>query len=187
MDWIIAGLGNPGQEYKGHRHNVGFSAVEALRQAWNFPAFQLKSRTSVSSGQYEEQRIVLAQPMAYMNLSGQALGPLVRFYRLPLSRLLIIHDDLDLPVGEVRFKKGGGHGGHNGLKDIHQHIGSEYARIRIGIDHPGSKEGVVSHVLGGFRPQEQPLIQDAIDRSIRALPFLLQGEEPAFIQALKPL
>lgn len=183
IQWIVVGLGNPGASYEFHRHNVGFRVVQALREAFSYPAFKVKEGAAISAG---ESSILLCLPQTYMNLSGQAVAPLVRFYKVPLTQVVVIHDDLDLPCGEVRWKQGGGTGGHRGLQSLSACIGPEYSRIRIGIGHPGSKDAVSSYVLSPFRPAERPIIEKVIQACVAGFPLILQGNPQAFIQSLKP-
>lgn len=185
MDWLIVGLGNPGPSYEGHRHNVGFSAIQALAEAFSAGPFQKRDRVVYSLGVSEGQRIGLAMPYAYMNLSGKAVSPLIHFYKMPLERVLVIHDDLDIPVGALRFKRGGGAGGHRGLRDIDAHVGNAYARIRLGIGHPGHKSMVSSYVLHPFASEEMPLIAKAQETIVHTLPLLFSGQEDIFKQQIR--
>lgn len=164
VEVIIAGLGNPGAAYQKNRHNAGFRGVEHLRKILGFPVFHLKDNSYLSSGTWKNRDILLCMPTTYMNHSGEAIAPLMRFYKLPLPRLLVIHDELDLPLGEVRFKQDGGHAGHNGLRSISQHLGPAYSRIRLGIGRPPSttanRDAVSQYVLGNFTSAEEARVED---------------------------
>lgn len=182
MDWIIAGLGNPGKVYETHRHNVGFQAIEALRQAFAFPPFQCKNHALISQEKIEGRSVLMCCPLRYMNLSGQVIVPLVKFYQG--AHLVVIHDDLDLPCGILRFKHGGGTGGHNGLKDIHRLIGSDYDRLRIGIGRPEHREQVSAYVLSPFSSAQKPLIGAAFDHLISVFSLLIEKKLDLFVQEL---
>lgn len=181
---LIVGLGNPGREYQGHRHNVGFWFIDKLAQRLRVDlARQAKFHGLVGRcGQ-----LWLLQPMTFMNLSGQAVAALVRFYQIAANELLVVHDDLDLPPGSIRLKQGGGNGGHNGLKDIQAHLATpDFWRLRLGIGHPGVREVVVEHVLAPPRREERELIEQAIDRCLVAWPEFAAGDYAAVQRALHP-
>ena len=135
---LIVGLGNPGAEYKFTRHNIGFLAVETLAEDNHFSPWKEKFKGLVSEGIIDGQKILLLKPKTYMNLSGQSVSLAMQFYKILPENVIVIHDDLDLDPGKVRMKQGGGHGGHNGLKDIDNRVGKDYWRIRLGIGHPRS-------------------------------------------------
>lgn len=185
MKWLIAGLGNPGKDYEKHRHTIGFHAIEALREAFDASGFKIKGQLMVSEGKFNENSIVFCCPTTFMNLSGQAIAPLIKYS--PEMNLVVIHDDLDLPCGQIRFKHSGGTGGHNGLKNIHQYLGDKYRRIRIGIGHPGNKDLVSHYVLSAFNKSEKELIDKAIDYLVSAFSLLLDGKEELFTQTLHNL
>ena len=173
---LIAGLGNPGAGYKATRHNVGFWFVDALAEragvSWKAEKrFQGESaRVPVSGGE-----LLLLKPMTYMNHSGQSLRAATDFFKIPAAETLVAHDDLDLPAGTVRLKRGGGHGGHNGLRDIHRHFGTpDYMRLRIGIGHPGQAREVIDYVLARPTREEGDAIGDALVRAAEALDLLLR-------------
>ncbi|MES2729787.1 MAG: aminoacyl-tRNA hydrolase [Pseudomonadota bacterium] len=164
---FIVGLGNPGSDYVRTRHNIGFMAVDALHDAWGFPAYRAKYDGMMSEGTVDGQKIVLLKPMTFMNESGRSVGPAMRFYKSIPGRLVAIHDELDLPTGAVRCKLGGGNAGHNGLKSIQAHLGTpDFWRMRMGIDHPGSRERVTGHVLGAFTAAEREVVDIAIKRLV---------------------
>ena len=152
---LLVGLGNPGPRYAGHRHNVGFMAVDEIVRRRVFSPWRRAStarwRKAISAA---SARIAL-KPMTFMNESSKAVGEAVRFLKIPLDRVVVFHDELDLAPGRVRMKKGGGAGGHNGLRDIDAHVGKDYRRVRIGIGHPGHKDLVLHWVLRDFEPDER--------------------------------
>ena len=178
---LIVGLGNPGREYEATRHNAGFwwvDAVAAKKSATLKPEKKFHGLAArVAEGAHE---IWLLEPDTFMNASGRAVGALAGFYKIAPDEILVVHDELDLSPGTVRLKKGGGHGGHNGLKDIIAHLGTpEFWRLRLGIGHPGNRDAVVNFVLNAPQRGEQALIESAVDASLTALPQLLSGDFPA--------
>jgi PTH1 family peptidyl-tRNA hydrolase len=174
---LFVGLGNPGPEYEATRHNAGFWWIDQLcrdhrrRLASEAKFFGLAGR--LKSGAHEAW---LLQPMTFMNASGRAVAALARFYKITPEEILVIHDELDLPPGQAKLKKGGGHGGHNGLKDIAAHLGTpDFWRLRLGIGHPGDKNAVINFVLKPPMKDEAALIEDSINLSVKLLPMLLEG------------
>ncbi len=149
--WLIVGLGNPGPDYAATRHNIGFMALDALAGPARFTS---KFHGEICQPTIEGEKLLLLKPMTFMNLSGKAVQAAMAFYKIPLDHLIVLHDELDLPLGKIRIKKGGGANGHNGLKDIDRLVGPDYWRIRLGIGHPGMKEQVHGHVLGRFSAEE---------------------------------
>jgi PTH1 family peptidyl-tRNA hydrolase len=175
---LIVGLGNPGPEYEQTRHNAGFWLVDALAgkalaRDKGFNALAGKIRC-------EGQDIWLLQPQTFMNRSGQSVGALTRFYKIAPEDVLVVHDELDMPPGAAKLKKGGSSGGHNGLKDITAALGTQdYWRLRLGIGHPrvaGSEQGVADYVLHRPRKEEQQLIDEAIEKSLKIIPLLCDGK-----------
>src|SRR5690606_38412019 len=142
------GLGNPGSQHAANRHNVGFMAADAIARRHSFSPWSKKFRGLVAEGTLGGEKVLLLKPQTFMNLSGQSVGEALRFYKLEPAALAVLYDELDLAPGKVRVKSGGGHGGHNGIKSIDQHVGRDYRRVRIGIGHPGAKELVQNYVLG---------------------------------------
>ena len=175
--WLIAGLGNPGQKYERTRHNAGFWFLDAMNlvQSLSLKANR-KLHGECSKQTWVDSNVVILRPETFMNHSGQALRATADYYAIPAERILIAYDDLDLPPGTIRLKQGGGHGGHNGLRSIFQHLGDQnFWRLRIGIGHPGIKEAVLGWVLGRARPEDEKAIQDSIKRALKVLPDLLSG------------
>ncbi len=178
---LIAGLGNPGAEYAETRHNAGFWFADELAAAWQgqFRSDQ-KFQGEVCKLVVNGQDVWLLKPMTFMNRSGQAVAALARYYKIPIESVLVVHDELDLPPGSARLKRGGGHGGHNGLRDLIQHLGKDFARLRIGIGHPGHKDQVHDYVLGRASRTERQQIDDAIWQASKTLPELIEhGMEKA--------
>ncbi len=154
--YLIVGLGNPGREYAATRHNVGFRVVDALAQTWGVSFGHSRQRALLAEARLGNRRVWLAKPQTYMNLSGQAVGPLVRFYRLPLTHLLVIYDDMDLPFGVLRLRPLGGHGGHKGMKSIIEALGDRrFPRLRIGIGRPPGHMDPATYVLRPFSAAER--------------------------------
>ncbi len=185
---LIAGLANPGADYANTRHNAGAWYLQRLAQHYQI-ALKPHPRFCAQIGQLRcgDQPITLLIPTTFMNLSGDAVAKFAHFYRLQPQEILIAHDDLDIAVGSVKFKLGGGHAGHNGLKDIINklHHCRDFYRLRIGIGHPGSKAQVVSFVLGQAPHDEQQLIDQAIDQALQATDRLLQQGVPQAMQCLQ--
>jgi PTH1 family peptidyl-tRNA hydrolase len=177
---IIVGLGNPGSQYVGTRHNVGFEVIDALARTFATSAFRHWCDSLVADCRLEGQTVVLVKPQTFMNLSGRAVRALLDFYKLSPQQLLVVCDDIHLPIGKLRLRARGSHGGHNGLRDIQQHLGSEeYPRLRIGVGTPRPGEAV-SYVLGRFAASERPLIEQAIERAAEAVAcWIGQGLETA--------
>lgn len=156
---IIAGLGNPGPGYAGHRHNIGFMLLDRLVEQHGLPAFKTKGNSATSEGRIGQNKVLLIKPLSFMNRSGLPIREVMDFYKLSPDALIVAHDDIDLAAGKLRVKTGGGHGGHNGLRDIDRHLGAEYRRLRIGVGRsphatPGNKL-VDSHVLSDFTQAEK--------------------------------
>ena len=167
---LIAGLGNPGPEYTKTRHNAGVWFVEELAQRNNISLRPEKKYSGLyGKGLISGELVHLLIPTTFMNRSGQAVAPLANFFRIPVDNILIAHDELDIPPGSIKIKQGGGHGGHNGLKDIIARMANnkEFYRLRIGIGHPGHRDKVTGHVLGKAPSSEQVLIENAIDEASR--------------------
>jgi PTH1 family peptidyl-tRNA hydrolase len=178
---IVVGLGNPGPEHRLTRHNAGFWFVDAL--AYRHGAqFRSHSRYhgEIAKVRIEDAELVLLKPQTYMNRSGLSVRALMDYVKAPSSQILVVHDELDLPCGVARLKLGGGHGGHNGLRDLITHVGQDFWRLRLGIGHPGDKSQVIDYVLQRARPPEENAIVDAIDAGLESLGvFLRDGSEKA--------
>lgn len=167
--YLLVGLGNPGREYRDTRHNVGFQAVDRLCASFGIKLTRLQSKALIGTGLWEGRKIVLAKPQTFMNLSGQAIASLLRFYKIPLSQLLVFHDDIDLPVGTVRIRPGGGSAGQRGLASTIQQLGTQdFPRLRIGVGRPPGQMQAADYVLQNFMPADQELITVVLDRAVEA-------------------
>ncbi len=167
---IVVGLGNPGKRYEGTRHNVGFAVVDALAEGPNVHGFGHRFDAAVAELVDQGEKVLLLKPETFMNLSGRCVRQAVDFYQVPLEDVLVVCDDINLPLGKLRFRAKGTHGGHNGLRDIQNHLGTAYSRLRIGVDAP-PEEGAVDYVLGRFRPSERLVIKDALLVATQAVLF----------------
>ncbi|MDR9759260.1 aminoacyl-tRNA hydrolase [Rhizobium redzepovicii] len=174
---IIAGLGNPGGKYAGNRHNIGFMAVDAIHRRHSFSPWSRKFRAEIAEGELGGEKVLLIKPQTFMNLSGEAVGEAMRFYKLQPADLVAIYDELDLPAGKARLKTGGGHGGHNGIKSLDAHCGKEYRRLRLGIGHPGIKEMVQNHVLGDFAKADKAWLEPLLDTLADNADMLVRNED----------
>ncbi len=181
---IFAGLGNPGNQYAGNRHNIGFMAVDAIQRRHPFSPWSKKFKALVSEGEIAGERVLLIKPQTFMNLSGEAVGEAMRFYKLEPKDIVAIYDELDLIQGKARIKTGGGHGGHNGIKSLDAHCGREYRRLRLGIGHPGSKEQVHNHVLGDFAKADRVWLEPLIEAIADNADMLLKGEDSQLLNKL---
>lgn len=180
--WMIVGLGNPGDEHAGHRHNIGFMAVDEIAANGRFPAFRSKFQSQMSEGAIDGQKVVLLKPQTYMNNSGQAVKAAAKFFKIPAERIVVFHDELDLAPGKVRVKCGGGNAGHNGLRSIEAHLGTaDYWRVRLGIGHPGDKARVHGYVLKDFAKEEKKWLGRLLQAIGRHAVFLVRGDEAGFM------
>jgi PTH1 family peptidyl-tRNA hydrolase len=182
---LIAGLGNPGSQYDKTRHNAGFWFVDELARRFS-GKFAAEKRFSgdVCKLQVGSQTVWLIKPMTFMNRSGLAVRQLSNFYQIPVEQILVAHDELDIPVGDARLKQAGGHGGHNGLRDLHAHLGASYWRLRLGVGHPGDRTQVVDYVLSRPSVDDEILIARAIDQAADQIELILQGEMQKAMNAL---
>ena len=167
---IIAGLGNPGAEYAHTKHNVGFMLVDALAERLNAPAWKEDFFSSVTEVRIGGEKVFLVKPLTYMNNSGEAIGPMLSYYKMETDDLTVVHDDMDIPAGMVRIRKKGSSGGHNGIKSVIAHVGGEdFARVRIGIGRPPAGWTVINHVLAPFSSEDVPKIREAINYLLPAV------------------
>lgn len=180
---LIVGLGNPGEKYARHRHNVGFMAVDAIADAHRFGPERKKFQGLIREGEIGAGKALTLKPQTFMNDSGQSVGAAMRFYKLAPADVVVFHDELDLMSGKIKAKIGGGLAGHNGLKSIAEHIGEDFRRVRIGIGHPGDKSRVTGHVLGDFAKADREWLTPLLDAMAKAAPKLEQGDA-AFMNAV---
>lgn len=168
--YLIAGLGNPGAEHAANRHNVGFRCVERLASIHGLAFDKRQKNGRVALGEIAGRRVVLVKPQTFMNESGRAVVALARFYRVPPEQMLVVYDDLDLPLGTVRLRPEGGSGGHKGMRSIIEHLGGQnFPRLRIGIGRPPGQMDPAAYVLQGFSAEEQPLVEEALERAVAAI------------------
>jgi PTH1 family peptidyl-tRNA hydrolase len=177
---IFAGLGNPGSQYAGNRHNIGFMVIDAIAREHGFPPFRSKFHGLSSEGSIGTIRTLLLKPTTYMNESGRSLGEAGRFYKISASDFVVFHDELDLEAGKLRVKIGGGNAGHNGLRSITALCGNDYKRVRLGIGHPGDKALVHSYVLSDFAKAERPWVSTLCEAIAKDAPLLAMGEDASF-------
>ncbi len=179
---LIVGLGNPGADYGRNRHNVGFVAADAIAARQRLGPWRRKFRGEVAEGDIAGEKVVLLKPLTFMNESGRAVAEAVRFYKLPLADVIVLHDELDLAPAKVRVKLGGGVAGHNGLRSLDACLGGrDFWRVRIGIGHPGDKERVLGHVLGDFHKAEQPWVEELTTAIADAIGLLVAGDDGRFM------
>jgi PTH1 family peptidyl-tRNA hydrolase len=177
---ILAGLGNPGPTYSRNRHNIGFMAVDAIAQAHRIGPFRSRFQGQGAEGMIGPSRVLLLKPGTYMNESGRSVGEALRFYKLGLDALTVLHDELDLAPAKLRVKVGGGNAGHNGLRSITALCGNDYRRVRLGIGHPGDKALVHGYVLNDFAKSERPWVEALCDSVAREADLLVRGEDASF-------
>ncbi len=181
---LFVGLGNPGHQYAGNRHNIGWMAVDRIAADHGFAPFRAKFQGKLAEGRLGRQKVLILKPETYMNRSGQSVGEAMRFYRLEAGDLWVFHDELDLAPGKLRLKTGGGHAGHNGLRSLHGHIGEGYGRVRLGIGHPGHKDRVAGHVLGDFAKADADWLEDLMRGISDGAVALAEGDGPGFQNAV---
>ena len=181
---LFVGLGNPGPKYAGNRHNIGFMALDRIAADHGFSPWRKAFQGLVSEGRLGTEKVALLKPETFMNLSGQSVQAALAFWKLPLADVTVFHDELDLAPGKLRLKQGGGHAGHNGLRSIHGHLGEAYARVRLGIGHPGHKDAVAAYVLHDFAKADQDWLEDLLRGISEGVPSLAEGDGPRFLNAV---
>lgn len=180
--WV--GLGNPGAKYAANRHNIGFMAVDRIAADHGFAPWRKGFQGLLGEGRFGAARVMLLKPETFMNLSGQSVRAAADFYKIAVGDITVFHDELDLAPGKCRLKQGGGHAGHNGLRSIHQHIGEAYARVRLGIGHPGDKDRVAGYVLSDFAKAEAEWLDDLMRGISDGAAALAAGEGAKFLNAV---
>lgn len=177
---LIVGLGNPGEEYKATRHNMGFAAIDYISEKHGIPVKKSKNRALIGEGKIGSERVVLVKPLTFMNLSGEAVAPLARWYKVEPEDVLVLYDDMDIPVGQMRMRPSGSAGGHNGMKSIIQHLSTDrFPRLRIGIGNKGDAD-TVNYVLGKLSREEQEAQFELLGKVCDAVAaFVKEGLEPA--------
>lgn len=188
---LFVGLGNPGQKYQHNRHNIGFMAMDEIVRRHNFSSWTKKFQGELSSGDIDGVKTLLLKPQTFMNLSGQSVQAAAAFYKIAPQDIVVFHDELDLAPGKLRVKKGGGAGGHNGLKSIDDHLGQDYWRVRMGIGHPGNKDMVSGYVLNDFAKADQEWLTALIETVSDLADLLAQGKAELFMtkvaQVMQPM
>jgi len=178
--FLIAGLGNPGREYQNNRHNIGFMAVDRLAAAYGISLGKVQNRALVGNGRIGAASVILAKPQTYMNGSGDAIGPLAAYYRIPSERVLVVYDEIDLPAGTLRLREQGGSGGHNGMKSIIQQLGNGFPRLRLGVGRPPGRMEPAAYVLQDFRGAELEVVDELLHEAVAAIEtFLREGVDLA--------
>ncbi|MGE4220019.1 MAG: aminoacyl-tRNA hydrolase [Alphaproteobacteria bacterium] len=178
---LLVGLGNPGPRYERNRHNIGFMAVDAIVRRHGFADWRGRFQGLAAEGTLGGSKVLALKPTTFMNESGRSVAEAARFFKLPPAAIAVIHDELDLALGKVRVKLGGGHAGHNGLRSIQAHLGPDYWRVRVGIGHPGDKDRVHGHVLGDFAKADEPLVGRLVDAIAEAAPLLASDGQNEFM------
>jgi len=181
---LIVGLGNPGDQYAGHRHNIGAMAVDAIARTHNFAPYKKKFNGFFSDGSIGKNRVLLLKPQNFMNRSGDAVGAAAKFYKLDAGDITVIYDELDLAPGRVRVKTGGGSGGHNGLRSIDPQIGNNYQRVRLGIGHPGHKDLVSRYVLSNFAKADRDWLDPLFAAIAENADMLVSGDAANFMNKI---
>jgi PTH1 family peptidyl-tRNA hydrolase len=181
---LIVGLGNPGEKYRNNRHNVGFLAIDEIARRHGFPAFKQKYQGLIAEGTIAGERVLLLKPQTYMNNSGDSIQAVAQFYKLDAGDITVLYDEIDLASGKVRIKRGGGNGGHNGLRSIDPQIGTGYRRVRIGVDHPGHKDRVMPHVLGDFSKAEREWLDPLLDAIAANADLIVKGDDNGLMNKL---
>jgi peptidyl-tRNA hydrolase, PTH1 family len=177
---LFAGLGNPGPGYAGHRHNIGFRAIDAIHRHYRFAPWRKRFSSEIAEGEIGGEKVLLLKPQTYMNDSGVSVAAAARFFKVPLDKIVVFHDELDLEPPKVRVKMGGGNAGHNGLRSISALCGNDYVRVRLGIGHPGDKDLVHPYVLSDFFKEERPWVEAVTDAVATAAEFLATGRPEEF-------
>jgi PTH1 family peptidyl-tRNA hydrolase len=178
---LIAGLGNPGAEYARNRHNAGFMALDTIHASYRFGPWRTRFHGQISEGDFAGRKTYLLKPSTFMNESGRALGEAVHFFKLPLSAVVVIHDEIALEAAKLKVKTGGGDAGNNGARSITAAIGPDYRRVRIGIGHPGEKHRVSGHVLGNFSKADEDWLVPMLSAIAEAAPLLAKDDDSGFM------
>ncbi|MDG4717758.1 MULTISPECIES: aminoacyl-tRNA hydrolase [Thalassospira] len=186
--FLVVGLGNPGSGYAANRHNIGFMAADEIVRRYSFGPWRKKFQGQISEGDVNGHKVLVLKPETFMNLSGQSVCEVLRFYKIPVEDVIVLHDELDLPPGKLRVKRGGGHGGHNGLRSIDAHCGKEYRRVRLGIGHPGDKSRVHDHVLGDFsKAESEGWLMALLDGVAAEFARLVKGDDGGFMSKVSAI
>jgi peptidyl-tRNA hydrolase, PTH1 family len=178
---LIAGLGNPGDRYARNRHNAGFIVADEIHAHYRFGPWKAKFEAFLSEGTLAGRKVYLLKPQTYMNNSGVSVGAALRFFKLPVTALVVIHDEIDLAAGKIKVKTGGGDAGQNGLRSITENLGPDYRRVRVGVGHPGEKSLVTAHVLQNFSKEDIGWLKPLVGAMVEAAPLLAQNDDAGFM------
>ncbi len=178
---LLVGLGNPGSGYAKNRHNIGFMAIDAIAGRYSFGPFRKKFHGLLAEGALDGAKVLALKPETFVNESGRAVAAACTFYKIPPEDIVVLHDEIDLAAAKVRVKRGGGHAGHNGLRSIHDHIGPDYGRVRLGIGHPGDKDMVSGHVLKDFSKADSEWVDKALSAIADHAGLLAAGQDSDFM------
>ena len=181
---LFVGLGNPGKKYTNNRHNIGFMALNQIANDHSFSPWKNKFQGQITDGKLGDEKVILLKPETFMNLSGQSVSETIKFYKIKIEDIIVFHDELDLAPAKLRVKISGGHAGHNGLRSIHQHIGADYHRVRMGIGHPGHKDRVANFVLSDFAKNDQNWLQDLLFGISDGAIYLANNDAGKFMNAV---
>jgi len=188
--FLVVGLGNPGEKYARNRHNIGFMAADEIVRRHSFSPFRTKFQGELAEGKIGTKKILVLKPQTFMNESGRSVNEVVKFYKIATEDIVVLHDELDLAPGKLRIKRGGGHAGHNGLRSMHDHIGPDYGRVRLGIGHPGDKNQVSSYVLKDFGKADKDWLEPLVDAVADNIDLVLAEKDSDFTTrvalAIKP-
>ena len=182
--FLVVGLGNPGSEYKNNRHNIGFMAADELFRRYNFSAWRKKFQGEVAEGEIDGNKVLLLKPQTYMNNLGEAVQAAMAFYKIPVQNIVVIHDEMDCPVGKLKSKIGGGAGGHNGIKSIDSHCSPDYTRIRVGVGRPLYGEQVVNWIISDLPKEDREKINALLEDAAEVFPAVLTGGAANFTSRL---
>jgi PTH1 family peptidyl-tRNA hydrolase len=171
--YLIAGLGNPGRQYRENRHNIGFMAVDRLAEKYGVRLGRVQQKAITGEGRIKDYSVILVKPQTYMNLSGDSVGPLVNYYKVPLENVLVVYDEIDLPFGVLLLRSQGGSGGHNGMKSLIQHLGNDFPRLRLGVGRPSGSMPPAAYVLHDFGKDEQPVLLELLDSAVETIETIL--------------
>jgi len=188
--FLVVGLGNPGEKYARNRHNIGFMAADEIVRRHSFSPFRTKFQGELAEGKIGTKKILVLKPQTFMNESGRSVNEVVKFYKIATEDIVVLHDELDLAPGKLRIKRGGGHAGHNGLRSMHDHVGPDYGRVRMGIGHPGDKNQVSSYVLKDFGKADKDWLEPLVDAVADNIDLVLAEKDSDFTTrvalAIKP-
>ncbi len=170
---LIAGLGNPGRQYRANRHNIGFMVVDQLAEKYGIRLGRVQHKAITGEGRIKDRAVILVKPQTYMNRSGDSIGPLAKYFKVPLENVLVIYDEIDLPFGTLRLRSQGGSGGHNGMKSVIHHLGNDFPRLRLGVGRPSGRMPPAAYVLQDFGKDEQPILLELLDSAVETIETIL--------------